>query len=1052
MAARTAIVVSRAVRELSQGEVAALSDRSLLQRFVEAADQAAFAALVARHSKMVLGVCKRGLPTDQDAEDACQAVFLILARKAPGTRWQASLGNWLYTTARKVARNVRRAAVRRAAREGRAARPESVAPADSMTGRELAAVLDEELDNLAPRYREPLVLCYLEGLTRDEAAARLGVPVATLKSQLERGRKKLADAITARGCTFGGALLATAAATTVGASVPKLNDTILAAVSGKPTETVAALVKREAMNGMLRKAKYALLALIGLGVVGFGAVGLGAVVRQPPEARPPAVDATPTADPASESAGNPAEEPGKPAAGASGRTFAGKVLGADGKPVPGAKIYYCFPDRGAAEIPAVPSRATTDPDGRFTFTLGERDIPNTAVAVGNDPMRGGFLVAKAPGHTWVWEQINAATGEVVLTCAADTVPVRGRIIDLQGQPIAGVRVTPLGVAAPAKGDFSAFLKAFERGEAVSGAVRRHLPNFWHDYSAIQRRPSPLLPATTTDAKGWFQLDGYAADRVVEVRLEGDAIETQDVYFVTGKPAPLPVPKPLTEADDPAGFFRREMVPQREPKVLKANGDSYAAAPGLVVTGVVRDAASGKPVAAAVVETYRLAGQRLVQNAIYHTLTDAEGRYRLGGLPVAHGSAVRVRNTGDVPLLPAVKDIPETKLFVPAALDVALDRGVWVEITTTDRATGKPVAGNVSYFVMPLDKKEPPGTGRDPLRIYDSRIPVPNDGRLRIAVIPDRPAVLAFSASSNLVSSRYPIAADAVKRQEALRGASPGLATQNYNAFADVNPKAGSDPVPVRLTLDSSRRVEGKLIGPDGKPVSGALASGLLHDWYTEPLMPLRGAEFAVLGAGAEHPRLICFSQPQSKLAGFVVVRGDEKEPLVVKLQPAASVRGRLVDDAGRPVKQARLGFVELPLARTGEYHSTETGVFLRDRLGSAGNVATTIKKDGTVVTTDLGPNAGAMAGMRMNTINADGSVTTTGRPDPEPVTDADGRFTVSGLIPGLKYHLVWKDARRPRPPATDDWKGIVFRDVVFKPGEGKDVGEVKSEPLPAEKK
>jgi hypothetical protein len=323
--------------------------------------------------------------------------------------------------------------------------------------------------------------------------------------------------------------------------------------------------------------------------------------------------------------------------------------------------------------------------------------------------------------------------------------------------------------------------------------------------------------------------------------------------------------------------------------------------------------------------------------------------------------------------------------------------------------------------------------------------------LRLAVIPDRPAVLAFSASPGRMDlSKYPIAADAVKRQEGLRG----LAAVNYNAFADVNPKAGSDPVPVRFTLDSSRRVEGKLIGPDGKPVSGVLANGLLHDWYTDPMLSLRPADFAVLGVEAEHPRLVCFFQPQSKLAGFVVVRGDEKEPLTVKLQPAASVRGRLVDDAGQPVKGARLGFVELPLARTGEYHSTETGVLIRDQFGfgSVGSVITTTKKDGTVAKTDLGANAGAMANMRMSSLNKDGTMTTTGRPDLDPATDADGRFTVSGLIPGLKYHLVWKDAQRARPPESDDWKGIIFRDVVFKPGEDKDVGEVKSKPLPAEKK
>src|ERR1019366_7134244 len=96
-----------------------------------------------------------------------------------------------------------------AKRESGAAVPESVSPTDAMTGRELVEALDGELARLSPRYREPLVLCHLEGLTRDEAAVRLGVPVATLKSHLERGRKKLADALTARGCALGIGLLAT---------------------------------------------------------------------------------------------------------------------------------------------------------------------------------------------------------------------------------------------------------------------------------------------------------------------------------------------------------------------------------------------------------------------------------------------------------------------------------------------------------------------------------------------------------------------------------------------------------------------------------------------------------------------------------------------------------------------------------------------------------------------------------------------------------------------------------------------------------------------------
>src|SRR5262249_21118642 len=109
VANRTA-TVTRVARAAAKAELAALSDRALLARFVAERDQAAFAAVVARHSGMVLGVCRRVLGNTSDPEDACQAVFLLLAEKAGTTRWQASVANWLYSTARNVARNARVAA------------------------------------------------------------------------------------------------------------------------------------------------------------------------------------------------------------------------------------------------------------------------------------------------------------------------------------------------------------------------------------------------------------------------------------------------------------------------------------------------------------------------------------------------------------------------------------------------------------------------------------------------------------------------------------------------------------------------------------------------------------------------------------------------------------------------------------------------------------------------------------------------------------------------------------------------------------------------------
>ena len=155
MAVLAAVVLARAVRS-AKADLKVLSDCDLLHRFSERGDQTAFAVIAERHSAMVLGVCKRVLHSQADAEDACQAVFLILAKKANVNRWQASVANWLYSTARKVAANARSATAQRTKREGAVAVPETQTPADTGTGRELIAALDEELDRLPPRYREAL--------------------------------------------------------------------------------------------------------------------------------------------------------------------------------------------------------------------------------------------------------------------------------------------------------------------------------------------------------------------------------------------------------------------------------------------------------------------------------------------------------------------------------------------------------------------------------------------------------------------------------------------------------------------------------------------------------------------------------------------------------------------------------------------------------------------------------------------------------------------------------------------------------------------------------
>jgi RNA polymerase sigma factor (sigma-70 family) len=186
------------------------SDRELIERFLADNDEAAFTVLVERHGAMVLGVCRRALANVHDAEDACQATFLVLARKARSIRKRPSLSSWLHGVACRVALNLKRERSRRQRREHATTRPAPVDPGAEVTWREAQALLDQELLELPERYRAALVLCYLDGKTRDEAAKLLGITTGGLHGRLERGRKLLRDRLTRRGLTLSAALFASA--------------------------------------------------------------------------------------------------------------------------------------------------------------------------------------------------------------------------------------------------------------------------------------------------------------------------------------------------------------------------------------------------------------------------------------------------------------------------------------------------------------------------------------------------------------------------------------------------------------------------------------------------------------------------------------------------------------------------------------------------------------------------------------------------------------------------------------------------------------------------
>ncbi len=198
----TQTVLVRLERVFGRGTVAGLSEATLLERFVAGRDESALAALVALHGPMVLGVCRRLLRDEHDVEDAFQATFLVLVRRAPAIRDGDRVGPWLHGVAHRVAVRARANTARRHARERTVEamlREAPSSPFADASHRELRSVLDDELARLPEAMRAPLVLCYLEGLTHDEAAQQLRWPVGTVRSRMARARDRLRRRLTRRG-------------------------------------------------------------------------------------------------------------------------------------------------------------------------------------------------------------------------------------------------------------------------------------------------------------------------------------------------------------------------------------------------------------------------------------------------------------------------------------------------------------------------------------------------------------------------------------------------------------------------------------------------------------------------------------------------------------------------------------------------------------------------------------------------------------------------------------------------------------------------------------
>jgi RNA polymerase sigma factor (sigma-70 family) len=285
-------------KTLNPTELTAVTDRQLLARFVAARDEGAFAALMARHGSMVLGVCRRLLRCEQDAEDAFQATFFVLARKAGAVGWGDCAGPWLHEVATRTALEARSTIARRRSweRQEEALPHRTVAPVEPCDWRPL---LDQELRRLPEKYRSAVILCALEGRSRREAALLLGVQEGTLSSRLALGRKMLAERLTRRGVTLSAAALVAFTESAMAATLPPelVRSTItvatLVAVGLDAAGTASAVLMKGVLRAMFfQKLKWTALVMMATVVLGAGGVayqagnGPAAARAQAPAAGP----------------------------------------------------------------------------------------------------------------------------------------------------------------------------------------------------------------------------------------------------------------------------------------------------------------------------------------------------------------------------------------------------------------------------------------------------------------------------------------------------------------------------------------------------------------------------------------------------------------------------------------------------------------------------------------------------------------------------------------------------------------------------------------------
>jgi RNA polymerase sigma factor (sigma-70 family) len=887
------------------------SDSALLARYLAVKDEEAFAVLVHRHGPLVLNVCRRVLGDIDDAEDAFQATFLVLARKAATVHPREALPAWLHGVARRVALKARSARNRRCRESCPLLAPTpdpNPDPLAELSAREVLVIIDEELQRLAEVYRLPVILCCLEGRTLEEAARQLGWTPGSVRARLERGRARLHDRLIRRGLTLSAALAVVevsraAASAAVVAQLVALTVRGAMAFGTRPRAVAsgvsaqAAALAGETLRAMALArltSPAALLLATCLLATGFLTYKL-ANSSSPEPARDDSSLLLSEDKPAPPAAALVQNQPLATEAFNAPITIRGRVLDPEGTPIGGAKLYVGYSPRPSpftlsrSAITYSP-RATSAADGRFHFAFARSELDAKLLDVSRPAV---VAVASGCGPDWAVIGDSAEGVELSLKLVKD-LPVNGRILDQNRKPVGGANIRVDSVLSAPEAEVTRYLQ---------GNLNSWSPKSW--MGSLPGQPAVV----TTDADGRFRVTGIGCDRIVGLALEGPAIGHTILSAATRPTAATPYSWGISGATF-----------------------DHAALTSRPIRGVVRDKVTAKPVPGVQISAFA---------DLPPALTDEDGRYELLGCPKAQGYMVTAQPQGGQPYFAAETWVRDGPGLGPLTLNFDLVSGIPVHGRVTDQATQKPPrTAVVEYYPLFPNVHSAKITTRStaastavirPDGTY-GLVVLPGPGIVCVAASPFQAYAVAILDGRELVSLfNDDQSSNSLPNGNNYRpGQNPRTAVgvccvNRYHAMSLIKPGERAESLVLDLTVQSARTLRGTVAGLDGKPLTGVRVVGLIATPEDEVL---GSASFTVMGLNPRRSRDLCFRHEKMDLGKYLTIQGDETNPLTVQLEPCGTVVGRILDKAGKPIPGVHVG-----VDRRADYYTLTTFTSLTDAHG-----------------------------------------------------------------------------------------------------------------------